>query len=242
MEQGYNFRRAGQRPPWLEGELSSGAKFGLLALWALAAMFGMFGLVMTLAMGVQVADGRGEAMALLVGVVCLALGVAGLWFTMPRLRYGTRFTPSYAPIPPHAPGQIFDARFSRPGVKRSFQGKGTIQFHPQHLVVSGTLMPSTLLQLGVVVLLTALPLVVFGIGLGVLPALIIGGLIGRKKWMCSVPYHLIRDLTITGCHLRFASAEMQPQFFRVQLSSADGERLYRELGMRFPAALPSWQG
>ncbi|HEY1015906.1 MAG TPA: hypothetical protein VGE07_24575 [Herpetosiphonaceae bacterium] len=244
MEQGYNFRRAGQRPPWLEGELSVGAKVGFTVLWIFAVILGIVGLVIVIGMTVSVTSGRQDWSAgpLAAGVALLAVGGAGVWFSMPKINAPSRFKTSYQPIPPHVPGQIFDARFRRPGIKATFMGKGGIQFHPYHLVAQGTLMPTVLLQIGIIVLVTVLPLILFSVGVGLLPAAIIASIVGRKKATVAIPYASVRELRVTGSHIRFECPDQKPQVVDVYVSSVDGERLYRELGARFPAALPPWQG
>lgn len=173
---------------------------------------------------------------LIAGVICVVsiAAVVRLW---PAVWSPGNFTPRAAPVAPDMAGQPFEVRFRQSGFSRMYRGKGTARFEPEGMVLAGTLAPSGWFQLGIVVLLTVLPIVLFGIGLGIIPALLIGLLIGRKKLERMLPYTALRDVTLDGGQLRFANGDGLPGKVALFTAPIDGERLYREVALRFPAAL-----
>jgi hypothetical protein len=75
------------------------------------------------------------------------------------------------------------------------------------------------------------------LGLGLIPALIIAYYIGRKKLTQPIAYSAVRDLTLKGCKVTFNNPGAQPGKVAFYVTMSDGERLYREVQERFPAAL-----
>ena len=178
-----------------------------------------------------------DLLPLLIAVVVLVVSVAGVILLWPLVRRPTSFRPSYGQVAADLAGQPFDVRFRKPLLARSYSGKGTVRFEPEQFVVDGALAPSAWLQIGVIVLLTLLPLLIFRIGLGIIPALLIAAVIGRKKLSLAVPYAQMRDVTMKGLQLAFRRDGGVPNQVNLYVSQLDGERLYRELAQRFPAAL-----
>jgi hypothetical protein len=121
------------------------------------------------------------------------------------------------------------------------RGKGTAQFDADGLTYAGHLEPSGLFQIGIVLLVTFLPLFLFGIGVGIIPALIIAYYVGRKRVSQTVAYSDLRDLQVKGSRVTFRRTDAPKQVTFAVIPS-DGERLYRELLPRFPAALGGWMG
>ena len=58
----------------------------------------------------------------------------------------------------------------------------------------------------------------------------------------AVPYADVRDLAVTVGRVSFSCQGEQPNRVALAASQVGGERLYRELAQRFPAALVGWQG
>jgi hypothetical protein len=235
-------------PPWQERQLGYWLKllvlfgFALLTLTALISGGAWVAIVPgMLIQGPGPRDTIGEMLTaglLLTGV--LAVSVFGLIKLYSYVSAPNRFTPSYGQIAPTLAGQPFEVRFQRPRWSRSFRGKGTLRFEPEQLVLDGTLEPSALFQLGIVVVVTLAPLLVFGVGLGLLPALLLAFLLGKKKRSRTAPYASISDLMVRGCRTSFTSPGDAPNKVALYVSQVDGERLYRELAQRFPAALGGW--
>lgn len=121
------------------------------------------------------------------------------------------------------------------------RGSGTVQFDADALTLAGHLEPNALFQFGVVLLITFLPLMLLGFGLGIISALIIAYYVGRKKITRAIPYGNLRDLQVKGSRVTFRSADTPKQISFV-VAQVDGERLYYELLTRFPGALAGWMG
>lgn len=231
---------AAQTPPWQQKQLSTGVKL-LLTLVTVLLIIALF-VALFVAIGSLTTLGRrgsaGSSMiALVVSVVVFAVSLLGLIKLYPLVSAPTNFKPAYGAVPPDARGQPFETRFKRNLGGRSFSGKGMLRFDAEGLQIEGYLTPSALFQLGVVVVVTVVPLVVLGIGLGILPALIIAYYLGRKKLTSTIAYADMRDLQLKGCQLSFRNESAIPRKLSLYVATSDGERLYRELYDRFPAAL-----
>lgn len=153
--------------------------------------------------------------------LALAACLVALWALWPLLRARTRFTPSYGAVPATTMAHPFEVRFERVGLGRTLEGKGAMRFEPHGVYLSGTLTPSPIIQLA------------FG--------LLIARLVGRKRVEMTLPYHQLSDLRVEGCRVAI-DGPGRPQRVAVAVAACDGERLYRELLPRFPAALNGWQG
>ena len=234
--------------PWKGKEVSYGAKLGLTFVCALLLISLIVSLLVTIGASVEIATGRtapqnitsnliavGVAAALFVGSL---VGLIVLW---PYTRAATRFMPSYGAIPPTTVGQPFEVKFRRYLWGRSMRGSGTVQFDADALALAGHLEPSALFQFGVVLLITFVPLILFGFGLGIIPALIIAYYVGRKKITRAIPYSDLRELQVKGGRVTFRCADA-PKQISFAVAQVDGERLYRELLARFPSALGGWMG
>jgi hypothetical protein len=230
-----------------EKSLSYGLKmlimFGFIVslIVGISSLFIVIGVAGSMARGTMRSSGSlwGDLLPLLIAIVVLVASVAGVILLWPLVRRPTDFRPSYGLVAPDIAGHPFEVRFRKPLLTRSYSGKGTLRFEPEQLVVDGTLAPSAWLQIGVVVLLTLLPLLILGIGLGIIPALLVAGLIGRKKLSVAVPYIDMRDVMINGLRLGFHRDNAAPSQIVLYVSQQDGERLYRELAQRVPAANPA---
>jgi hypothetical protein len=175
----------------------------------------------------------------------LPLGVFGLCvFGLRKIRgyaYAPGdFKPKTAPVAPNLLGRQFEVRFAKTLISRSFFGTGTVKFDEEQMVLDGTLQPSIGLQLGIIVVVTVVPLVLFGFGLGIIPALILAALIGKKETSRRVSYRDILDLSIKGRVVSISCSGEVPNKFKFRVASSDGERLYRELYHHHPKAVAEW--
>jgi hypothetical protein len=234
--------------PWKDKEVSYGAKLGLTFVCALLLIILIVSLLVAIGVSVEIATGRtapqnitsnliaiGVAAALFVGSL---VGLIVLW---PYTRAATRFTPSYGAIAPTSIGHPFEVKFQRYLWGRSMRGSGTILFDSDTMTLAGHLEPNALFQFGIVLLITFLPLFLFGFGLGIIPALIIAYCVGRKNITRTITYSDVRDLQVKGGRVTFRCSEV-PKQFSFAVAQVDGERLYRELLSRFPSALGGWMG
>jgi hypothetical protein len=89
--------------------------------------------------------------------------------------------------PPQTVAHTFEVRFERAGIGRSMVGKGTLRFADDALHLEGWRSPNPLIQIGIVLALTFIPLLVLKIGLDLLPALIIAHYVGRKRLSFAIP-------------------------------------------------------
>jgi len=238
----------GTSPPWQTKTMSYGMKllvlfvFVLALIIAISSVFILIGVTMSMIGGKMRSSGSlvSDLLPLWMSLGVLVVSAAGVVVLWPLVRRPTNFRPSYGEVPANIAGQPFDVRFRKPWFARSFGGKGALRFDADQLVLDGTLGPNAWVQIGCVVLLTVLPLVLLGIGLGVIPALLIAALIGRKKLSLAVPYAQLRDVKLTGSQLSFRRDGDAPNTVILNVSQSDGERLYREMALRFPAALGGW--
>jgi hypothetical protein len=209
---------------------------------ALISGFTLIGLLVSLATvgGRWIGDFWSDEFPFILLLVIVAVSAFGIVKLYPYVSSPSRFKPSYGQVMPEVLGQPFENRYRQRGLSRSFRGKGSVRFEADQLVLDGTLAPSALFQLGVVVVVTLLPLLLFGVGLGLIPALLIAFLLGKKKLTRAVPYGDVRDLTVKGCQASFSCAGAAPNKVAFYVAEQDGERLYRELAQRFPEALGGW--
>lgn len=234
--------------PWNTRELSYGAKLGLIVLCAfllvilLVTLFVFIGVSGALVRGETLPDTlTANLIALAVDTLLFIASLVGLIVLWPRARASTRFVPSYGTIDPMARQAPFEVKFRRYLWGRSMRGTGTVVFGDEALTIQGDLEPHALFQIGIVVLVTVAPLVVLGIGLGIIPALILAYYLGRKKITTVIPYHNLHDLQVVGRDVTFLNSGPTKQV-SFTVAANDGERLYRELLSRFPAALGGWTG
>jgi len=232
-------------PPWQQKQLSYGLKllitFGAALLFIVALISGItwIGIVPQMIIkGPGPRDTIGSMITLGLGLTgVFAVSLFGVIKLFPLVSAPTSFKPSYGIVAPDVAGHPFEVKYQRGGWGRSMSSKGTVRFDADGLLVEGYLTPSPLLQIGVILLVTFIPLVVFRIGLGLIPALIIAYYIGRKKIAQTIAYSAVRDLTLKGCKVTFNNPGAQPGKVAFYVTVSDGERLYREVQERFPAAL-----
>ncbi len=228
-----------QVPPWMQKRLSCLAMGGVMlgfTVLLIIAIGSLFGIIIS--MTDSHLDFAGILTGIVIPLILLGGSVFGLVKLWPFLSYGSDF--KTAPVEPTIMGRPFEARFVRAGGGSAFIEKGIVTFEADQLVVDGTLGPSPWVILGVILVVTVLPLVVFGCGLGILPALLIAYFIGRKKTTLRVPYTNINSLTVDARTVKLASSYGEPGKVGFIVSSADGERLYRELRLHYPQAVSSW--
>ena len=236
-------------PPWHERQLSYGAKLlAMAAVMVLSIIALITGIVLAFMVPSLLTQGLGPrdtlqsvAIGLSIYTVLFAGSVAGLVVLVPRLNTGTRFTPSYGLVPADVRSHPIEARFRRILIGRSFSGKGELCFGADSLELTSYLTPPGWFQLLVVLVVTLVPAVLLGIGLGLLPALLIAHYLGRKRATISVPYVQLDQLSVKGCRVRFGTGGARPRAVAFSIAASDGERLYRELSERLPALLLTGQ-
>lgn len=235
-------------PPWQGKELSYGARLGLMLLGALVliaaivSFFIVFGVSLSL-LGGTVPPGSitADVIAIMVATVVCIASVGGLLVIWPYLRGPARFTPAYGAVAPTTVAHPFEVRFPRYLWGRSMRGAGAVRFTPEALEISGHREPHILFQVGIVLVVTYLPLLFFGFGLGIIPALLIAYYAGRTHVTLTLPYTALRIESVRGRLVTLRTQE-SPKVIIFAVASVDGERLYRELQPRFPAALGGWLG
>jgi hypothetical protein len=229
-------------PPWQQKQLPYALKllimfgFGIVLVIALVSGITFFVLVPEMLIkGPGPRDTIGSMVGIGLGLgAVLGVSLFGLIKLFPYVSAPTTFKPSYGAIPADARGQPFDVRYRRGG-GRSMSGKGTARFDADGLAITGYLTLSPLLQIGIIVGFTIIPLLLLGIGLGIIPALLIAYYIGRKQIAPAIAYGAMRDLNVQGCKVTFTNPGAQPGKVAFYVAAPDGERLYRELQERFPA-------
>lgn len=235
--------------PWQRRQLSYGMKllvtFGGALLFIIILISGITWLFMVPAMLISGPGPRDTISSMIIIgtllTLLVALSIAALVVLWPYLTAPTSFKTSYIAVPATTAGHVFEIRYQRVGLSRTMLGKGTLRFDPEGLLMTGYLSPSPWLQLTIVLLFTLLPLLLLGIGLGIVPALIIAWFVGRKPMEFTLPYHSLSDLVVKDCHVTLSTPDV-PRKLSFLVAISDGERLYRELQPRFPAALNGWQG
>lgn len=234
--------------PWETRSVSYGARLGLMTLVILLTIVMIvcflvaFGVGSAVARGDNLPDSRTTniiMVAITAGVGLLSLG--GIVLIWPYMQGPARFKPGYGTVDPRVLGHPFEVRFQRYLWGRSMRGKGTVQFTPEGLFIDGHVEPHALFQLGIVFILTFLPMVLFGFGLGIIPALIIAYYAGRKKYNWTIHYAGLNNLTVKGRQVA-ARFDGVPKSISFAVDVTDGERLYRELLPRFPSTLGEWRG
>ena len=233
-------------PPWVGKDLPYMARLGLMLLNAVLLIIAIVGFFIAFSTATSVLSGRTQPnqvttdllFAVVGGGLCIAC-IGGLIVIVPYTRGPAGFITTYGAIPATVVAHPFEVRFQRYLWGRSLRGKGTVQFNSEALSVSGYREPHVLFQLGIVLLITILPQVLFGFGLGIVPALIIGYFIGRKQVTLLLPYTSLRDLQVKGRQVTMRT-DQSPAVISFAVAASDGERLYRELQPRFPSALGGW--
>jgi hypothetical protein len=227
--------------PWQQRQVSSGIKvlltLGMALLLIVATVTGIMtiGLLISVVGGLSApSNSTASVRDLLIGVVLFGVSLFGLIKLFPLATAPTRFTPSYGVIPVETAGHLFEVQFQRNRWGRSLSKKGTVRFDADALQVEGYLTPNALFQIGIVLVVTLIPIVLLGIGLGIIPALIIAYYLGRKQIAQPIPYTQMRDLATKGCTVTFTNPGAVPARVSFYVATIDGERLYRELQARYP--------
>lgn len=170
----------------------------------------------------------GHVQGLLGGLMlfCILLVcVGGVMMLQSSYTDARQFTPKYDPVPPHHLGAPLAVRFRRNPLWRSLAGKGTIQFDQGHLSIDGSLIPHVLRRIGSAALTTFM-LLAFNMRT---PKM--------QPVQQAIPYTAMHDVRVRGAEVSFTYPGNVPETFTFRVSVQDGERLYRELDLRFPGAV-----
>lgn len=229
--------------PWEGVEHGYGARLGFLLLSALLLVVTIVSFLVAFGIGISLAQGTAlpdsttsNLIAVAIAVVICVAGIASLVALWPHTRGQARFTPSYGVIAPTTIDHPFDVRFERYLWGRSMRGAGTVQFTPTALTIAGNREPHPAFQLGIVLVVSLGPLILFGFGLGLIPALLIAYYVGRQRVSMTIPYPEIQHIMVKRRTVTLRSTQ-SPQVIMFGVAAGDGERLYRELGRHFPAVV-----
>ncbi|NWF70973.1 MAG: hypothetical protein HXY40_17955 [Chloroflexi bacterium] len=221
--------------PWQQKTISPLTKLGV---WTLAILLGFvlfYSAIFALA-------GLTSPANLGVGLVALAVALAVIFVLVklwPLLRAPTDFKPKWTPADSKKLGQSFEVRHMRALVN---DASGSVLFGERTLHLSGKVNPNILIVLGVIVVVTVIPLIIFRVGLGLIPALLIALLIGKKDQNYDVDYTTITDISVKGRIVELKAANSpRPNHFQFAVSLPDGERLYRELAAHCPQTVAAWK-
>lgn len=239
------FHPSSATPPWQQKQLPYALKLLIMLVMGLVLIIALVSGITFLALvprmiinGPGPRDTIGSMIATALGLgAVFGISLFGLIKLFPYVSAPTGFKPSYGAIPADARVQPFEVRYQRSGMGRSMSGKGTARFDADGLAIAGYLTPSPLLQIGVILVVTIVPILAFGIGLGFIPALLIAYYLGRKQIASTIPYVSLRDVGVQGGKVALSNPGAQPDKVVFYVAASDGERLYRELQERFPAAV-----
>jgi hypothetical protein len=232
--------------PWMDKEYSVGMKLliGTGFVFLVLIAFGA-GSVFLLALSTLGTEAIGSALLnITISLAVTAASVFGLVKLWPiafspaavKQKHGVGY-------PATSLGSIFSTRYGAIAFARTFTGEGSMTFLDKSLTVHGTMPPNAGVQLGVIIVVTVVPLVVFGCGLGLIPALLIAQAIGKKEMSVDTTYEQMSEVKVEGCNLTFRRIlPMEgPRKIKLRIPQADGERLYRELYAHKPEAVAMWQ-
>lgn len=210
--------------------------FGMVMLFIPALISGITALAM---LGYLI---RGNAKvsdltAGLVGAIICAVSIFGLIKLVPLFRRPVDFQPRFSNIPPAAYGYPFDVRLQRKTMGSAFDGEGVVQFFPDHLIVDGHRETNGYIQLAILAAVTIVPILVFGFGLGFIPAAILAKYVGRKKVIQPIHYQAIRSIKINGNIATIDCPNLSPAKSVFYVASQDGSRLHGEIHPRFATIL-----
>ena len=217
-------------PPWQDREVGAGTKlFVFLMMIILVFVFlGLFTVPVS-----KMPEGTLQTIAGLVtfGISCLILFLLWKRFLWPP----SKFDPGEPDFPQDKVGELFDVKFNS-NFSRTFTGKGTFRFKEKGIEVNGILPPSLGFQLSIIALVTFVPLVIFKIGLGIIPALLIASYFGKQETFAWMPYERL-SLNVKGRTASLKHSESTPGQIKLRLSTHDGERFYRELQSHYAQAI-----
>ena len=238
--------RSEGKPPWQDREVSYAVKLVMTTGVVLLVLVVILPLALTVLSALSLtlkATRETLVPALLMAFIPLAIlglcifGFVKLW---PYLSAPTRFDPKLGGVAPSTLGENFYVKFERQWLARSFRGDGVVKFRGEQLYLDGKLDPSIAFQIGVIVVVTVIPLVLFGCGLGLIPALVVAYWMGRKEMTRLIPYQGTLNLSVKGRGVSLSCPGESPNRFKFRVASPDGERLYRELQHHLPQAVAEW--
>ena len=229
-------------PPEINRKLyqSKGKKmaifFGMFMLFIPALVSG----IVTLSMLSTIFRGEFEAGNLtfwLIYVVICAVCTFALIKVRPFFRRPVDFSPRFSNVAPGMYGYPFDVRLQRKTFGPAFEGEGVVQFFPDHLIIDGHRDTHGAIQLAIFLVVTVVPLVTIGGGLGIIPAAVLAKYVGRKKLIQPIFYQQIRGIKLDGNIATVDCPELNPAKSVFYVASVDGARLHAEINPRFAALL-----
>jgi hypothetical protein len=222
--------------PWQTNEASGLKKFGA---W-IGFTFLLFFLFVSIPLGLSVILGINPERPFMSGVIAMGLSIGAIYAMvklLPILRTPGNFKPEVHIYDAHSLGQTFEVRHSK-----VFARDGQVTFTESKIELSGQVNASIWLQLGVVVVVTIIPLIIFKVGLGLIPALFIASRIGKHDELYLFGYDAIAEMQLQGRTVTIRiSPPDKPGRFKFTVANHDGERLYREIYAKYLHAVEQWQ-
>jgi hypothetical protein len=217
-----------QLKPWEEKPVSKPIIY--LAMFASAFLLIVFLVSFPLMMVsiYQYREGTGTITPAIIVPIVFLSSLVGLIYLFPITRKTADFVPSYDVVPVSQSGHFYEVKFKRYLWGRSLRGKGVVQFRPEGLHIQGNLEPSAWFQLMIVFGVSFVPLFIFGVALGLIPALFLAYYLGKKQVDQVFPYSNFQDMTMNGRTVKLLLHDI-PKSPTLIVSSKDAERFYTEL-------------
>lgn len=223
------------QPPWQDREVTS--LFKVFGFTGLVIVFFVFLGVAAIPIGmIKNPTTQGIAWLVALGIDVYIFYLLWSQFLSPA----TKFTSDWEHYAPDKLGAPFEVRFES-NYSRTFVGKGMLSFKDAGIEIEGYMPPSLLYQIGIIVVVTVVPLIFLGIGIGIIPALFIAQYLGKKEALSWMPYHRL-SLKLKGRSAMLHQSSATPAKVSLRLASQDGERFYRELNAHYPQALAQFPG
>jgi len=217
-------------PPWQDREVSS--LYKVFGFTGLVIVFFVFLGVVSIPIGmIKNSTTQGIAWLVALGIDVYIFYLIWNQFLSPA----TKFTSDWEQYASDKLGAPFEVRFES-NYSRTFTGKGSLHFKDGGIEIEGYMPPSLAYQIGIIVVVTVVPLIFLRIGLGIIPALFIAQYLGKKEVLAWMPYHRL-SLKLKGRSAALKQSSSTPQKVNLRLASQDGERFYRELNAHYPQAL-----
>lgn len=160
-----------------------------------------------------------DSFPFILGPLLIGLGTFAIIKLFPLLRAPISFTTSYAPVVSTQLGQPIEVWYEEIDFQRSLKGKGVILFAPEELIIGGNIE----LAIGMVLILD-----------------IARKLLAGERVVGKVPYKNITQIIVKGRYIRLnigGNNIFTRYLVSFYVSESDGERIYRELKLRFPSAI-----
>lgn len=225
--------------PWEDREVNYIVKI-LIMIATVPGLFLVFGVLMALG---GMLSALSPSLSPLINLLLFGLALYIIYQIWRRFVVGvaTRYVAKNTSYPPSTTmGEMFPVKYQNVAFTRTYGRKGSLVFSDEHLDLHGSLPPDTGTKLMVIAIVTILPMVLFKIGLGIIPALLIASYIGRQDSSSYISYDRISEFELKGRTVSISCDGTTPKKFKFRLDSRDGERFYHELYHRLPESVTEW--